>query len=219
MTRHTIAALLLLVPSGATSSSSTPSTCETLAVCREECGAKDAASCVRLGDLLFETPEGVDHPTEGIAAYTSACGLDLPRGCAKLGLKLYTYHPQDAAVVARTADLWTRACGRGEVNACGNLAVFYRDGIGVQRDAKRADALFDAACTGGSALACVQGSAQGATGEVQAGLMIADAQRCETGSGDACARLAAEYGAAQDTRRATALRHMACLAGRTDLCE
>ncbi len=62
--------------------------------------------------------------------------------------------PAPSRAQSEMAPVLTRACDRGEMLSCANLAILYRHGRGAPKDYAMALTLFVKACEGGSEFAC-----------------------------------------------------------------
>ena len=87
-------------------------------------------------------------------------------------------------------ELLTRGCNQGWLGSCGDLAVFYVRGEGIQRDVQRAAVAFTKACNGGIALACsnlgyMLYNADGVPRDEAKGLAYLK-QACDLGYSSAC---------------------------------
>lgn len=133
------------------------------------------AGCAHLGALYFEADE-IDRAR---SLYEKACEAQNPEGCGNLAFVL----SRDGEV-DRARQMYQQACDDGAMFACANLADMHQSGRGVDVDHDTAAKLFQKACYGGNASACIRWS-------------WSRAQQC---NGDACADKATdEEGAAART--------------------
>jgi TPR repeat protein len=126
----------------------------------------------------------------------------------------------------KTAALFKKACDGGDLAACANLGVCYRDGTGMPKDLARASALFKQACDGGDLAACTHLGVCHRDGiGMPKDLPRAAAlfkQACDGGDLRGCGNLAVAYangdGVTEDRVRAAALFEQACSGGHADGC-
>lgn len=73
--------------------------------------------------------------------FVRACEKGEWRACDQAGLMVEKNVPGTGILgdAARAAQLFARGCDGGDPRACMNLALAYRSGKGVAKDAKRAD--------------------------------------------------------------------------------
>ena len=54
----------------------------------------------------------------------------------------------------QASEIWTKACGAGDINGCYNLAVLYDHGDGVKQNKTKAIELYKKACETGDEEGC-----------------------------------------------------------------
>jgi TPR repeat protein len=137
------------------------------------------------------------------------------------------------------AAFYGRGCDSGDMDACGNLGLYYRMGWGVSKDLSQATALFKKACDGGSSNGCghEEDKTSSAPGDSQIRSpnernptpVPTDADRatsfklgCEARDMKACFSLSVYYrmgwGVSKDLSQANALLKKACDGGYADGC-
>lgn len=113
---------------------------------QQGCDGRDWRGCTKLA-AAYVQGQGVDaDPQRAVLEATKACDGKYMEGCVVLGF-VYLQGLNDAAKGASYFDL---ACTAGEASGCQNLAVLYRDGIGVPKDRDKAEQLVKKACQLGS---------------------------------------------------------------------
>jgi len=121
----------------------------------------------------------------------------------------------------QVAGAFDQKCVAGDLEACRNLAVMYTEGVGVQRDERRAAALFAQACNGGllagcNHLALVLAEGLGSPKDVAKAVELYQ-RACDGGYGLACRNLGLLLrdgrGIDKDLARAERLLDKACKAG------
>ena len=108
------------------------------------CALGDAGGCGWLGSLLLSSRDASFDAAKGFALLSRACEHGSVLGCSALGFLLVV-----AGDSARGAPLLRVACEGGDAPGCAELARLTAEGIAVPKDAKRAQELFQLACSGG----------------------------------------------------------------------
>ena len=200
------------------------------------CDQGSMAGCVAAG-LLYEQGYGTANADTREALYTKACNGGDAAGCFHLGALLGWADDK-----ARAAELWAKACARGNHQACASLADRLAEGVGVAKDEARAAALYTKACDVGDASSCFKlgvlveegrGAAkdraratalfQGVcdAGDVK-GCIKVYSTTCDGGDASGCLELGLLFdqgrGVKQDRARAAALFSKACKGGNSSGC-
>jgi TPR repeat protein len=120
--------------------------------CRAQCERGDALSCTDLGfEYLLGRRVPLDY-RRALALFRQACDGSEPYGCNDVGALLISGMAGQRDEV-RAVQLFSSVCDQ-EPKLCSNLAVSYRDGLGLVQHPARATELFSRACLGGDASSC-----------------------------------------------------------------
>jgi TPR repeat protein len=165
------------------------------------CAARDPRGCVGLGKL-YERGQGVPRDlVRAVELYQEACHEHETEGCDRLHT-LERHQPELHRLLASAAASHRAACDSGRQGGpagCYRLAQLYRDGLGVRRSTRRADALYLKTCTAGLAIGCYRHGQLSESGELgrPARAVAADSYRraCEAGEPGACVQLVPLAGA------------------------
>jgi TPR repeat protein len=174
------------------------------------CGFGDMHSCAREGIYLMTNPQHQGDAQRAQVLLTQACDGNDSLGCEKLAA---TQSDQKAA------QLYDKACGLGDNNACGMLAPMLQHGTGTAVDHARAVQLAQQACESGAAVGCTAWGESyaegwnGAADTARAAELLTKA--CEMNEGRACAALAS---LTTDPADAARLRAKACANGYQSAC-
>ena len=157
--------------------------CDDEEECRTECSAGNLAQCQALADTivpdepleairLYEKAcsKGLFHSCAKLAFHLverdpanrqvharalklteQACNANDALGCANLGAWLWDDGP---AFFARAAVAAEKGCRLKDAYACGTLGTMYKDGIGVEKDPRKALSLMSEACEADSPWIC-----------------------------------------------------------------
>jgi TPR repeat protein len=90
--------------------------------------------------------------TVAISFFERACNVGPPSACTDGAAYLSPRQPHVEATKA--AELFRRACDRGDLAGCNGLGACYGHGTGVPRDDVRARELFQRGCDGNLGIAC-----------------------------------------------------------------
>jgi TPR repeat protein len=161
--------------------------------CRKQCELGDASSCTEIG---FEHLTGRRVPLDRARAaefFRKACDGGDHYGCNNLGALLIRGSAADAR---RALALLEGVCG-SEPSLCSNLAVAYRDGLGMPAQPARATELFSRGCLGGDAgschdLALAYDNGVGVLRDVPRAAEL-QAESCRRGFMQACAVMGTRY--------------------------
>lgn len=116
------------------------------------CDANDGEACKRLGSMYLYhvgVPEDDDKAT---ALYAKACNLGNALGCDLAGEEVLGDIPPKDYVQART--FFIRGCILKSSDACENLGLIYRKGLGVTADMDQAREFYKKSCHLGSSDSC-----------------------------------------------------------------
>jgi TPR repeat protein len=148
---------------------------QAVSLLRVACDLGNASACTRLG-VMYLQGTGVSKDNDW-ASYLLRRGCDAgePKGCANLAMMLRDgegnprNHPVPEQLLARACDggsavscaeladmAQTRQqqCDAGKLDVCGQLGTMYLEGVGVERDAKRAILLMERGCAGSEPFSC-----------------------------------------------------------------
>lgn len=113
------------------------------------CDAGHSWYCTWVGDIYTDGIKGVHfNPQEGYRYHHSGCKAGEERSCQRL--QEFSVH-SDGAVVYDIQDKIKRLqikCTKGMRDECVDLAIIYKDGIGVAVDQQKALKLFEQGCHG-----------------------------------------------------------------------
>ena len=169
------------------------------------CAFGDVHSCAREGVYLTTNPQQGDDRKRSIMLLQEACDGNDALGCEKLAAT-----PDDA----KAAQLYDKACGLGDSNACGALAPILQHGTGTAVDHARAVQLAQQACDAGAAIGCTasgESFAEGWNGVTNpAHATDLFTKSCAMNDGRGCADLA---NLTTDPTDAARLRAKACANG------
>ncbi len=174
------------------------------------CVFGDMHSCAREGVYLTTNPQTDGDASRAPVLLTQACDGNDALGCEKLAA---TQSDQKAA------QLYDKACGLGDMNACGLLAPMLQHGTGTSVDHARAVQLAQKACEAGAAVGCTAWGDSfaegwnGVTDPARATEQLTKA--CELNDGKGCADLAH---LTTDPSQAAELRAKACANGYQAAC-
>jgi TPR repeat protein len=134
--------------------------------------------------------------------------------------------PEHAETAAQTPAALKQACTRGDLRACSQLGVCYRDGTDVPKDLAQAVRMFRRACDGGHMPGCSNLGVAYANGDsvtkdpVRAATLFK--QACEGGYAEACVAIGVAYanadGVPKDLARTVNLFKQACDGGAAKGC-
>lgn len=119
-----------------------------IVIVQKMCLDKHYGECTFLGDIYTNGYKGTPYnPQKGFHWYTMACNGGDPQGCRNLK----DFSTQGGKIIHTTAPKikhLTQSCHTGDKEACIDLAVRYKGGIGVKKNYKTALKLFDQGCKG-----------------------------------------------------------------------
>lgn len=123
-----------------------------IVIVQKMCLDKTYAECTFLGDIYTNGYKGTPYnPQKGFQWYTKACQGGDQQGCRMLK----DFSTQGGKIIHNTAPKikqLTHACHTGDKEACVDLAVRYKGGIGVKKNYTTALKLFDQGCKGNRGL-------------------------------------------------------------------
>jgi TPR repeat protein len=121
---------------------------------RQACEGGDARGCSKVAPL-FELGDGIAPDWEKARnAYLKSCEAGIGGDCYNTARLILRGDGTRAGQPRDAVPWYGRACERGFVSACYELAVLHEKGVGVARDPERAFALYKQACAGGDARGC-----------------------------------------------------------------
>jgi TPR repeat protein len=110
------------------------------------CDLKYGSFCTELGNIYTDGIKGVAYDSQkGYSFYKLGCALGNTHACE--GLKQFSLI--NGIIVHNTAPKIEKiaiSCNNGDTTACIDLAVIYKDGIGVKKDTEQALELFHKGC-------------------------------------------------------------------------
>lgn len=109
------------------------------------CDGHDWRGCTKLAAAYLQGAGVKQDNTQAIAFGEKACNGGYGEGCVVLGY-IWQMAP-GLGDIKKAASLYDKGCQLGEPSGCTNLAVIYRDGIGVPADETKAIELVRRACT------------------------------------------------------------------------
>ncbi|MEI9939578.1 MAG: tetratricopeptide repeat protein [Pseudomonadota bacterium] len=236
-------------------SSSAPYVCSFAdhADCAKQCQAGSAGSCSLLG-RNYELGRGVKKDrVRAEHFYNLACRSGSPPGCGRLGEMLAdrsatrdegltlllescrggffeACEARSARLPANTSnepiDLARRGCAGGNAASCWSLGQFYREGLGIEKNAAEATRYFKLACDGEAPSGCVSYAelidpGKVATPETPRALELLRSA-CDRNIAAACSQLGIYYGLGKgvptDFPKSMAFIERACLGGDFSSC-
>jgi len=197
---------------------------EALKLYEEACSKGLMHSCAKLAFHLKESvPANKAQQARALKLTEQACAASDALGCANLAAWLWDEGP---AFFARAAVAAEKGCRLKDLFSCGTLGSMYKDGIGVEKDPKKALSLMNQACEAGYWSTCtvlgvalIEGSV-GKTDPKRAARLFTDA--CENEYAAACFQLSGAnrrgLGVRRDRQKAQALLSQACDLGMAEAC-
>lgn len=174
------------------------------------CAFGDFHSCAREGVYLTTNPQKDGDAKRAIMLLQEACDGNDALGCEKLAASQGDQ---------KAAQLYDKACGLGDNNACGLLAPMLQHGTGTAVDHARAVQLAQQSCDSGAAVGCTalgESFAEGWNGVTnQAQAIDLFTKSCAMNDGKGCADLA---NLTTDPSEAAKLRAKACANGYQAAC-
>lgn len=114
------------------------------------CAHQSLAACALLGNLITKGLTGSPNPERGLGLLDRACNGGHAAACRDAA-GIANDHLRDAA---RATDYLVTGCELRDATSCGVLAIFYNEGVGVEKDASKALELMRRACELGRTDAC-----------------------------------------------------------------
>lgn len=114
----------------------------------EACHRGDKVSCEDVADA-YDAGDGVPHDqAKALEYYNKACQMDSAYGCRRYGIFIDPYFEEYKVVKNQqgSAAAYKKGCDLNDAGACNNLAVNYRDGIGVEKNILLAKQYLTKAC-------------------------------------------------------------------------
>ena len=186
------------------------------------CPAGDALACERAGDER----SGVRDYEHAIAFYEAACKAGRSKSCSHVG---WFYNTGVGVSKSESAAFeWeSRSCALNDASGCASVAILLANGLEIQRDVPRAQALALRWCNRGGALACDAYGRMLWKGGDPARATQFYAKACDAAASDregyqGCTELAEAYrdgkGVSQDISKAVHFGAMACDGGMAKAC-
>lgn len=117
---------------------------------RYGCDAEDMGSCAVLGKLVATGVEGAPDIEGGLVLLDRACKGGEGFACVDAAT-IVNDQLRDSTLAASYLDL---GCGLDDATACGVLALFYNEGVGVPKDPQKTLELMQRSCSLGREDAC-----------------------------------------------------------------
>ena len=111
-----------------------------------KCTLGDPAACHHYGILLLQGVSLGRNPLKAVLFFHRGCQGQFMESCSTLAGYYLGNYGGGVSDAAKGAALYSRACENDDIFACYNLALLYRDGVGVLPDIPQAMALLKAAC-------------------------------------------------------------------------
>lgn len=207
---------------------SVPGVRDRLELLERACGAQIAEACYRLGSHYSDNPLSAGMPAiyeKATSYFQEACDTGHQQGCEALRRSrpaAKTYERLQSARMKRLLN----DCSQDDISACGELAMAFSTGSGVEKNAEIAFRLHRRVCDAGELKSCVSlGLAylEGAGTEPDSTLGIGLlAETCDAGEADACYWLGLSYdkgfGVERNDSKARAMFQKACDIGDVLTC-
>lgn len=137
----------------------TPNLARARAAYEKGCSGGDVLACTNLGFLHERGLGGPADDREAAKLYSLGCESDGcvpgdPIACSNLAVFYRRGRGGLDPDTRRSAELFRRACDRGQGVACGELGAMTSNGDGVRRDETRAAVLHEKGCSLGYVVAC-----------------------------------------------------------------